>query len=260
MIAAKAIQSSYGCSNYTHFGSIKDRHFSSRVTINRNSPLCLCKSNDSDSSEAPPPEGDSKQQELLARMALLQTEKARLTGYLDETSNYLSKFAEDANAEFDKIRAEARKALEEVGDTVEANMELQKLEYEESAESNKLEIQESENIVTRFEEQMESERNDGLFFKNLRQKPPTDKVKAQEEMEKIEDVTKENAGSKTRKNIYLFFMGLVTVGIVDSVIASSIDWRKVAALAAIFVALLTQFIYEQNISSESKTENETDGK
>lgn len=126
------------------------------------------------------------------------------------------------------------------------------LEFEEFAELNRKEIEENENKVVDFEVQMEDDRNEGLFFKNLRQKAPVvDKEKAKEEAEKIKDVTKEKAGSKTRKNIYLFFIGLISFGIVDSLTSSSpTDWRKVAALAAILVALGSQFIYEQKLSSE----------
>ena len=35
-------------------------------------------------------EGDSRKQELLARIAMLQAQKVRLTDYLDERSAYLS--------------------------------------------------------------------------------------------------------------------------------------------------------------------------
>ncbi|KAK4268640.1 hypothetical protein QN277_025260 [Acacia crassicarpa] len=66
--------------------------------------LCSCKSNDSDpQSPLPPPEGDARSQELLARIAQLQTQKVRLTDYLDERSDYLTKFGEEAIAELDKI-------------------------------------------------------------------------------------------------------------------------------------------------------------
>lgn len=86
---------------------------------------CLCKPNDSNSdSEAtpppptPPPQGDSRQQELLAKIAQLQTQKVRLTDYLDERSAYLSQFAEDANTEIDQIGENALKELDEAGERV----------------------------------------------------------------------------------------------------------------------------------------------
>lgn len=83
------------------------------------STLFLCKSNDPDSSQAPPPpEGDTRQQEILARIAMLQTEKVRLSDYLDETSANLTKFTQKANAEFDQIGEEARKEIQQSGERV----------------------------------------------------------------------------------------------------------------------------------------------
>lgn len=104
MISLKCIQ--------TSFTPTKNVLFQKRGLAKRNSILFLCKSNESDS-EAPPPEGDRKKQELLARIAMLQTQKVRLTDYLDERSSYLTQFAEEANAEFDQIGENALKELDE---------------------------------------------------------------------------------------------------------------------------------------------------
>ncbi|GKC68696.1 UPF0503 protein, chloroplastic, partial [Tanacetum coccineum] len=62
-------------------------------------------SNDSDanSPKEPSPDGDAKKQELLARIAMLQAQKVRLTDFLDERSAYLTQFAEEANVEFDQV-------------------------------------------------------------------------------------------------------------------------------------------------------------
>lgn len=59
--------------------------------------------------------GDIRQQELLATIALLQTQKLRLTEYLDERSAYLTQFAEEANTEMDQIGENALKELDEAG-------------------------------------------------------------------------------------------------------------------------------------------------
>lgn len=134
--------------------------------------------------------------------------------------------------------------------------------FEESAESNKLELEKNEEKLAEFEGQIEEERNEGLFFKNLGQKKPVEKEKAKDEMEKIRDLTKESAGIKTRRNIYLALIGLLIIGIVDSLISSSSDWRKVPVLGVILVGVLSQVIYEQSMLSEtertqeSKTEEE----
>lgn len=132
------------------------------------------------------------------------------------------------------------------------------LEFEESAELNRQEIQERENELEEFEVQMENGRNEGLFFKNLRKKVPVvDKAKAKEEAEKIKDVTRLKAGSGIRKNVYRFFIGLLTFTVAYSIASPSTDWRKVAVFGTILVALISQFVYEQNMSAETRTTRET---
>ncbi|CAJ1803779.1 unnamed protein product [Sphenostylis stenocarpa] len=220
----------------------------SRVLNTKGSIFCLCKSNESDS-QTPQP-GDIRKQELLAQIAMLQTQKVRLTNYIDERSAYLAQFGEEAKADFDKIGEDALQGLDEASARITANIESQKVEFEESAELFRQEIQEREKELDEFEVKMEDRRNEGLFFKNLRKKTPVDKAKAKVEAEKIKDVAREKAGSRTRKSIYLFFIGLLTFAIVNT-IASSTDWRKVAVLGAIVVALVSQLIYEQSMSSET---------
>lgn len=132
--------------------------------------------------------------------------------------------------------------------------------FQESSEMSRLEIEENEKKLADFEGQIEKERNEGLFFKNLRQRTPKEKAEAKEEMEKIRELTKENAGSKIRKNIYLALIAVLVIGIADSLISPSFDWRKVAVLGAILVALLSQFISEQRMASEAeRTEKEKTG-
>lgn len=136
------------------------------------------------------------------------------------------------------------------------NIESQMQAFEESAESNKLEIQENEKKLADFQGQIEKDRNEGLFFKNLKQKTPSEKekgkAKAKEEMEKLKELTKENAESKARRNIYLALIGLVVIGISDVLISSSSDWRKAAVLGIILVGLLSQLFYEQRMLSETE--------
>ena len=114
MIALKAIQASFTPSKHALFHR-------KRFAYTKNSILCLSKSNDSKSDSDPEsssPEGDTRKQELLAQIAMLQTQKVRLTDYLDEKSAYLTQFAEEANAEFDKVGEDALKGLEEAGERV----------------------------------------------------------------------------------------------------------------------------------------------
>ncbi|KAK7836783.1 uncharacterized protein LOC112033581 [Quercus suber] len=251
MIAFKTIQTSFTATT-------KHAFFHTARPYTKNSFLCLCKPNDDSNSEASSPEGDTRKQDLLARIAMLQAQKVRLTDYLDERSAYLAEFGEETNAEFDKIGEDALKGLDEASSRIMGNIESRMQAFEESVELNKLEIEENENRLEEFEGQIENDRNEWLFFKNLRQSTPADKAKAKEETENIKKVTKESAGSKTRRNIYLALIGLIVISIADSLLSSSSDWGKVAVLGAILVALLSQFIYEQRMSSE--TENTEKGK
>ncbi|KAL8557457.1 hypothetical protein ACS0TY_004762 [Phlomoides rotata] len=150
-----------------------------------------------------------------------------------------------------KMLSKSRMKL--IMDRIESRMQA----FEESVELNKVEIEESEKKVAYFEGQIEKERNEGLFFKNLGENAPVDKAKAREETERIEQVTKKSAGSVIRRNIYLGLIGLVVIGIADASTSSTSDWRKVAVLGVILVGLLTQIFYEQSILSEAgKTEQE----
>lgn len=136
------------------------------------------------------------------------------------------------------------------------NIESKMQAFEESAEMNKQEIEESENKVAAFEGQIEKDRNEGLFFKNLRQSKPVEKAKAKEEMKRIEDVTRDSAGSKTRRNIYLALIGILVIAIADSAISTSPDWRKVAVFGAILAGLITQVVYEQSVLSDEVKQTE----
>jgi len=76
--------------------------------------VCKSKYEGSNSdSEASRPEGDLRKQELLAKIAMIQAQKLRLTDYLDERSAFLTQFAEEANAEIDAIGENALKDLDD---------------------------------------------------------------------------------------------------------------------------------------------------
>ncbi|CAN4109709.1 unnamed protein product [Withania somnifera] len=218
----------------------------------KNTSISFSKSRTSESDG----KGDIHQQELLATIALLQTQKVRLAEYLDERSAYLTQFAEEANTEMEQIGENALKELDEAGARIMGNIESQMQAFEESVRLNKQEIEENEKKLEEFEGQMEEERNEWLFFKNLRQRRvvAVDKVKAKEEMEKIKQLSKENAGLTTRRIVYLALIGLVSVGIADVFISSPSDWRKGAVLGIVLVCLLSQVIYEQSVLSETELE------
>ncbi|XP_058099588.1 uncharacterized protein LOC131243948 [Magnolia sinica] len=220
--------------------------------------FCSNSSSGAESEPSPPEEGgDKSKQELLAKIAMLQTQKVRLTDYLDERSAYLTQFAEDANAEFDAIGEDALKGLDDAEARIMGNIESRMQAFEEKSESSKQEIEKSEQKVVDFEDQMENDQNEGLFFKNLGQRKPQERVEAQEEMQKLR-VTKENAGSKIRRNIYLALICLLAATIVNAIISSpELEWQKITALGVILVALLAQFFYEQMMySTTEKTEKD----
>ncbi|XP_021750541.1 uncharacterized protein LOC110716233 [Chenopodium quinoa] len=217
-------------------------------------PLCRSVPKDSNS-EGSQPQGDPKKQELLARIAMLQAQKYRLTDYLDERSAYLTQFAEEANIEIDAIGENALKDLDEASARIMENIESKMQAFEESSEMSKEEIAKRDKELADFEGDIEKGRNEGLFFQSLQEKTPVDKEKAKEETKKLAAVTKDTAASKVRRNIYLALMGLMAVGIADSYIASSPDWRKIAVLGAIFIGLLSQFIYEQNLLKDSEKDD-----
>ncbi|KAL7169796.1 hypothetical protein ACSBR2_034767 [Camellia fascicularis] len=291
MISLKAMQTSFSPTKHALLFHTRG------LFSNKKNPilLSLCKSNNSNSEDSPPPpEGDARKQELLARIAMLQTQKVRLTDYLDERSQYLTQFAEEANAEFDQIGEDALKGLDEASARVCSNsllcpsmlretktwllgseistfihnpfllicdwqimenIESRMQAFEESTELDKQEIEKNVKNLEEFEDQIEKDRNEGMFFKSLMQRKPIEKEKAKDEMEKIKEITIGSAGSKTRRNIYLALIGLVVISIVDSLISSSSEWQKLAILGVILVGLLSQLIYEQTILSE-RTEKE----
>jgi hypothetical protein len=120
MIALKPIfhPSFYPSSNNTTIFTTLHPHHITRI---RSSVfLCLSTTNNSNdkSDNNSKPEGDVKSQELLAQLAMLETEKLRLTDYLDERSEYLTQFGEEAKAELDKIGEDALKGLDESSDRV----------------------------------------------------------------------------------------------------------------------------------------------
>ncbi|CAN6576190.1 unnamed protein product [Malus baccata var. baccata] len=223
MIGLKLIQTSF----------IPTKHASlhtGRLSNAKNSVLRFSKSNDSDSeSDASPPEGDTRKQELLVRIAMLQAQKVQ----------YLTKFGEEANAEFDMIGEDALKDLDEASDRILENINSRMQAFEESAGVNIEEMEKNENELEAFEGQAEKK-----------------KVDATEEIYKIKELTKKSAGSETRTNIYLALIGLLLVQLADSFITSTPDWRKVAFLGAIFVGLVSQVIYEQKMLSETESTEE----
>ncbi|KAM1949402.1 hypothetical protein ACFX15_009461 [Malus domestica] len=103
-----------------------------RLSNAKNSVLRFSKSNDFDSeSDASPPEGDTRKQELLVRIAMLKAQK-------------------EANAEFDKIGEDALKDLDEASDRILENINSRMQAFEESAGVNIEEMEKNENELEAF--------------------------------------------------------------------------------------------------------------
>ncbi|XP_078427525.1 8-amino-7-oxononanoate synthase [Wolffia australiana] len=244
MSALKAIQTSYFPVNPPPRGGAPPPR-------RKRSILCLSRSNGSNSDSS---DGDMRKQEILARIVMLQTQKVRLTDFLDERSAYLTQFAEDANAEFEQIGEDALKELDEASARIMGKLDARMQAFEETAEENKREIERSEKILEEFEEKVERDRNEGLFFQSLGSKKPRDlsaaKMAAKMEAKKLKELEKEKAGSKGRKGVYLALMGILGVAIADAAFAvPAADLRKVAAFGFLFLALLAQYVYELRLSS-----------
>ncbi|KAG8078501.1 hypothetical protein GUJ93_ZPchr0007g5959 [Zizania palustris] len=229
----------------------------------KRSSIRACSSGDDDGSDASPSlGGDKRQQEVLAKIAMLQAQKVRVTNFVDERSAYLTKFAKDADTEFDLIGQNAMKELDEVGDQIMERLDSKMHAFEETAEIQRQEIEMNERVVQDFEDWIEEEKNEGMFFKSLgkanprsnKKKELTDTVVELEpklDAQKVQEIAKASAGSKTRMNIYLALMALLGLTIANAIFAApaEVEWRKVAALGLIFIGLVAQFLYEQDISS-----------
>jgi hypothetical protein len=125
--------------------------------------------------------------------------------------------------------------------------------FEETAEVQRQEIEMNDKVLEDFEDWIEKEKNEGMFFKRLGTVKPKNKkeikVKAKVEAQKVKEIAKETAGSKTRMDIYLGLMTILGLTIANAVFARpGVEWRKVAALGLIFIGLVTQVIYEHDIS------------
>lgn len=221
----------------------------------RRSTICFSNSEGPDSSPSIP-DGDTQKQELLAQIAMLQAQKVRLTDFLDDRSAHLSQFAEDANAEFDAMGENALKELDDASSRILDKLETRMQAFEESAEMNRQEIESNERILEEFEEQIEKGRNEGLFFKNLRQETPKKQAEAKEEAQSVRQVAKKRTSSRGRRNVYLSLMSLMVLAVGNALFSSpEIEWKKVGALSLILAGLLAQFIYEQSLSSTTDETN-----
>jgi LEA14-like dessication related protein len=95
---------------------------------------------------------------------------------------------------------------------------------------------------------IEKDENEGMIFKSLGKVKPKNKkeikVKAKVEAQKVKEIAKETAGSKSPMNIYLELMAILGLTIANAIFARpEVEWRKVADLGLIFIGLVAQVIY-----------------
>ncbi|KAJ1686448.1 hypothetical protein LUZ63_017838 [Rhynchospora breviuscula] len=221
--------------------------------------ICICSSKEESTDSASPAGGDQRKQEILAQIAMLQAQKVRAANFLDERAEYLTKFGKDANAELEEIGKSTLNDLDELSERITEKLDSRMQEFDEAAESRWQEIEENDKMLEEFERRIERGRNEGLFFKSLKDKKsevePEVKMAAKAEAEKIKEITREKAGSKIRRNIYLALMSLLALTIGNFILSApdgEVEWRKVAALGLIFIGLVAQLIYEQDFSSNSQ--------
>ncbi|XP_078178692.1 8-amino-7-oxononanoate synthase [Carex rostrata] len=221
--------------------------------------ICTCSSRDESTDSASPVGGDRRKQEILAQIAMLQAQKVRVVDFIDDRTKDLTKFGEDYNEELEEIGKNVLSNLDETSGQIMERLDGRMQEFDEAAEIRWKEIEENEMMLKEFEKGIEKGRNEGLFFKSLKDKKseiePEAKMAAKAEAEKIKEISKEKAGSKFRRNIYRALMAILAIAIGDGIFAApggEVEWRKVAALGLILIGLVAQIIYEQDFSSNSQ--------
>ncbi|GLJ41737.1 hypothetical protein SUGI_0863800 [Cryptomeria japonica] len=112
-------------------------------------------------------DGNEKTQDMLAEIALLETQKIRVTEFVSERSDQLKDMAEQTNSEFQQIADDTVKDLDEAGLKVLESVEEDVRACEEELASERAELQRKEQQIDRFEKQSWESRNEGLFFQRL---------------------------------------------------------------------------------------------
>ncbi|KAJ6871786.1 hypothetical protein NC652_037213 [Populus alba x Populus x berolinensis] len=120
---------------------------------------------------------------LISKWFYLQ---GKLQGILNETNSILCICnSNDSNSEASPPEGDTKQELLArismlQAQKILANIEIEMQAFEESAELKRVEIERNDNKVADIEGQMEKDRYEGMFFKNLGQKAPVDKAKAKE--------------------------------------------------------------------------------
>eukprot|EP00252_Welwitschia_mirabilis_P016055 TRINITY_DN35518_c0_g1_i1.p1 TRINITY_DN35518_c0_g1~~TRINITY_DN35518_c0_g1_i1.p1 ORF type:complete len:269 (-),score=55.60 TRINITY_DN35518_c0_g1_i1:157-963(-) len=201
-------------------------------------------------------EGDRETQDLLAEIAMLEIRKVRVSEFVKEKSAQLTQIAKQANTEFQEIADYTLKDMDEAGLKVMENVEAEVQACEEEFASAWAEFKTDNKSVDDFEAKMRKDRSSGLFFKSLyapgkkwKDMPLKQRRSAQLEAKKVEEVSKQSFGFTFRRNVYIFLILVLTLGVIDLVSSGSESWPKIVIYSFILVMLIAQLTYETKLSS-----------
>lgn len=130
--------------------------------------------------------------------------------------------------------------------------------FEDELASARAEIEANEREFDEFEKNVETARNEGLFFKSLyrpmkswKSRTPEERKALEEEAAAVTEVTKMSAGSKSRRYLYGVLIFLLTLTLMETVSAGDFNWKKLAIYGGVLAFLLLQFSFEKSFASGS---------
>lgn len=218
-------------------------------------PLCCTRS-----SEPPPqPSGDTSLQQTLVQIVRLQTDKVRVSQFLDQKSQHLTYVAQQAMAEYDRISQHARTSIDQASAKALKTVQEDAQAFEEELASARAEIEASDEELDEFEKKVATARNEGLFFKGLykplkpwKDRAPEEQIVIKEQAKKIAEITTASMGSKSRQNVYVLMILLLSLILLEGLGSGEISWPRVAIYGALILFLILQVAYESSVSSNTE--------
>eukprot|EP00850_Spirogloea_muscicola_P012950 SM000085S23300 [mRNA] locus=s85:534058:535503:- [translate_table: standard] len=207
--------------------------------------------------------GSEAVQGKLVEMIRLQSGKLRVSDFVDEQSKALADIAEGAGAEYERIRGEALRGMDEAGSRVLEQMENDTRDFEAELAAARQELEAREGDLDAFERGVEQARSEGLFFKGLyrpftawKDRNVAEKVAIEGEAKKVAEAARTSAGAKWRKQLYGLLAFLVLLTIAEGLTVEDVQWAKLALLTIVFLLLTLQYFY----SPETPTPLQESGK
>eukprot|EP00850_Spirogloea_muscicola_P015378 SM000117S25498 [mRNA] locus=s117:161705:163125:- [translate_table: standard] len=203
-----------------------------------------------------PPEGSGEAagseavQGKLVEMIRLQSGKLRVSDFVDEQSKALADIAEGAGAEYERIRGEALRGMDEAGSRVLEQMENDTRDFEAELAAARQELEAREGDLDAFERGVEQARSEGLFFKGLyrpftawKDRGVAEKIAIEGEAKKVAEAARTSVGAKWRKQLYGLLAFLVLLTIAEGLTVEDVQWAKLALLTIVFLLLTLQYFY-----------------